>query len=56
MKSTFYIYRCPEQCPINKKCFILKTADKILSNIKVLQKCPAKNNKDILIVIGDKPP
>jgi hypothetical protein len=48
-------YRCPKNCPIQKKCFILKTAEPIKEPIRVLQKCPAKK-KDIPITIGGKRP
>ncbi len=51
-----YIYKCPKQCPINKKCFVLKTPDILRQPLKVLQKCPAVNGQDILIAIGNKPP
>lgn len=51
-----YVYRCPAKCPINKKCFILKTAEPIQSPIRILQKCVAKK-QDISLIIGDvKPP
>ena len=50
------IYRCSEKCPIHKKCFVLKTTEKLREPIDALIKCPAKQNKDIVITIGDKPP
>jgi hypothetical protein len=50
------IYRCSEKCPINKRCFVVKTFSKLPCPIKVLVKCPAKHNKDILITIGGECP
>lgn len=51
------IYHCSEQCPIHKKCFIIKTEKKLPCPIKVLYKCPAKHGKDISITIGrERPP
>lgn len=49
------IYRCNEECPINKtdRCFVIKTAEPIDNTIKVLHKCKV-TKKDILLVIGNK--
>lgn len=50
------VYRCPRHCPIGKKCFILKTTEKIKEPLDVLLKCNAKK-KDILVTIGgERPP
>ena len=49
------VYRCNNDCPINKKCFILKTRGPINESITVLVKCVA-HKKDIPVVIGGKPP
>ena len=50
------IYRCTKQCPINKKCFILKVKTPLEEPIEILLKCAARHGKDISIVIGDKLP
>ena len=52
-----YIYKCPKTCPINKRCFIIKTVFPISDQIKILQKCIAKK-QDIEITIGgnSRPP
>lgn len=51
------IYRCTNECPIRKKCFIVKTLQKLQAPVKVLLKCPAKKGKDITVTIGgDRPP
>ena len=50
------IYRCQEKCPINKRCFILKSLKPIQEPIQVLQKCPAVHNKDIILTIGGELP
>lgn len=47
-----HIYRCTLKCPINKKCFILKTKTQLPITFAVLVKCPAAK-KDIEITIGD---
>ena len=49
-------YRCPRQCKIHKKCFILKTETSVKQPIAVLHKCLAEK-KDIRIIIGgERPP
>lgn len=51
------IYRCPKICPINKKCFILKSKADIPVPITVLVKCASEKGKDIEVEIGKtKPP
>lgn len=47
-----HIYRCTRTCPINKKCFVLKTKAQLPIALAVLLKCPAAK-KDIEITIGD---
>ena len=50
------VYRCTYRCPINKKCFVIKTAKPLTNPIIVCQKCKALK-KDVEIIIGDdKPP
>lgn len=50
------VYRCSKKCPIRKQCFIIKAQQPIPVQINVLQKCPAKNGRDILITIGGELP
>ena len=50
------IYRCKKKCPLNKQCFILKSPEHIKEPIRVLQKCPAEHNKDILLTVGGQRP
>ena len=57
MQNDMTTYRCTEKCPIHKRCFILKVQQPIASPLKVLQKCLAKNGKDIVVLIGgERPP
>lgn len=50
------IYRCTYRCPINKKCFVIKTANPLAAPVVVWQKCSALK-RDVKITIGDdKPP
>lgn len=49
------IYRCTYRCPINKKCFIIKTANPLVAPLVVLQKCSALK-RDVKITIGDEKP
>ena len=56
MQNDITTYRCTEKCPIHKRCFILKVQQPIASPLKVLQKCPAKNGKDIVVLIGGARP
>lgn len=55
--SQVTIYRCHQQCPIHKNCFVLKTETPIKEPVVVLYKC-VKEKKDIRIIIGgqDRPP
>ena len=51
-----FIYKCPQKCPINKKCFIIKLTSPLKEKTTVLQKCPAVK-RDIPIEIGgERPP
>jgi len=52
MKKDF-IYRCSKECPINKKCFVIKVEEIITQPLKIKQKCRAYK-KDIVIKIDDK--
>lgn len=47
-------YRCPlaSKCRIHKRCHVLKTVEQLKSDIKVLVKCPAQNNEEIVVDIG----
>ena len=49
-------YRCPRNCPINKKCFILKSKNELPSSLTVLVKCPNEKGKDIEVEIGKTKP
>lgn len=53
--STEKTYKCPRRCPINKHCFIVKTAEPLPCEVTVLYKCPA-HKKDIPIRIGSDRP
>ena len=46
------VYRCNLTCPIQKRCFIIKTLKRLDKPIIVLQKCIAKK-KDVEIIIGE---
>ena len=48
-----YIYRCSKDCPINKKCFVIKVSDIITQPLQIKYKCKAYR-RDILIKIDDK--
>jgi len=37
MKET--IYRCPLECPWNKKCFVCKVKGVVIGEITILHKC-----------------
>jgi hypothetical protein len=50
------VYRCSKKCPIRKHCFVIKAQQPIAFQINVLQKCPAKKGRDILITIGGEIP
>lgn len=49
-----YTYKCPKEdkCVLKKHCHVITTSQEILQPIPVFKKCPAKNNKEILIYIG----
>lgn len=51
-----YIYRCPEKCPIGKKCFVIKVAEEIKKPIIVLQKCRARKGDIKVSIGGTRPP
>ena len=36
-----YIYRCSKECPINKKCFVIKVSEPIKQFLKIKYKCKA---------------
>lgn len=48
-----YIYRCSRECPIGKKCFVIKVGDKIIHPLRVMQKCKAYKS-DIILTIDEK--
>ena len=50
-----YIYRCNQNCPIHKHCFIIKTEKPIKVPFMILHKCEAVK-RDIRIQIGDDRP
>ena len=52
----YIVYRCTEECTINKRCFILKTDKPLPCPILVYQKCTALRGNDIKIIIGDEKP
>lgn len=49
-----YHYKCPYEstCKVHKHCHVLKTIEQLQNVITVLVKCPAENNKEILVNIG----
>lgn len=49
-----FIYYCPIQCKIKKRCFVIKTEKEIIEPFTVLKKCDAEKGKDIRIQIGGK--
>lgn len=53
--SNEIIYRCNKECPINKKCFIIKLTQPLKEKVSVLHKCQAFK-KDITIEIGGTRP
>ena len=42
-----YIYRCSKECPINKKCFVIKVSELIKQPLIIKYKCKAYK-RDIL--------
>ena len=50
------IYRCTQTCPLKKRCFVIKLAQPPREPLQVLLKCPAAAGRDILIIIGERPP
>ncbi len=52
-----YTYRCPVDCPIHKRCFVIKLKHPLKEPLHVLQKCLAKKGADIEISIyPERPP
>ncbi len=47
-----YVYRCSKQCPIRKKCFVIKVKDLITQPLQVMYKCKACK-REILISINE---
>ena len=47
-----YVYRCSKECPIGKRCFVIKVKDKIKLPMQVLFKCKAQK-REILLKIED---
>ena len=50
-----YIYRCNQNCPIHKHCFIIKTEKPIKVPFMILHKCEA-TKRDIRFQIGGERP
>lgn len=49
-----YHYKCPlaSTCIAHKHCHVLKTAKRIPFAIQAIVKCPARKNKEIVVMIG----
>lgn len=51
------IYRCYKDCPLHKRCFVIKVKKPLLHELTVYQKCEAKKGKDIVLKFGkERPP
>lgn len=53
MSNNEFVYRCTMKCPINKKCFVIKSMERISPPLSILYKCTAEK-KEIPIMIGEK--
>ena len=51
------IYRCNRNCPLHKRCFVIKVKAPLTQELTVYQKCEAKKGKDIELKLGkERPP
>lgn len=50
-------YRCYKDCPLHKRCFVIKVRDPLTHELTVYQKCPAEKGRDIELTFGkERPP
>ena len=57
MKDDFH-YKCPYEsvCSLHKHCHVLKTVERLHTELTVVVKCPARNNQEIVVTIGRSDP